>query len=143
MPLGTFFAYLITSYKDFWRRVNDFSGRTSRIEFWAAIFTNEAIVILLMCIVAFFNDDPEAKLRNSLLVQIYGLASAIPILAIRTRRLRDAGKSTFWAFLIALRFPATLFFAAPIQNYIRITLLILEAIPLWYFTRPSFDRKKQ
>ena len=99
------------SYIDAWRRYADFSGRTSRKDFWTAWLVYICFGIPYLSFVSFIayfllaqqlvNPDALDSLL-SFLVSIRTMAFIIPGIALNVRRLRDAGygpKSFFWLLL--------------------------------------------
>lgn len=95
------------AYIDFWRHYADFSGKTSRRNFWMALFIHIMLSFcldVLACIVLIllgFNVE-EAARWVKILVGLYGLVWIVPFAAMMARRLRDAGyscKSFFWLLI--------------------------------------------
>ena len=112
---------MFSAYKKFWTRYADFSGRSSRSDFWWVVLCN-FLISLPFSLIAFFGFliplfseiyyaglyDYEPDLSGAMagaglavfimfLLAIYGLATIVPHLAITVRRLRDAG--FHWAFI--------------------------------------------
>ena len=112
---------MFSAYKKFWTRYADFSGRSSRSDFWWVVLCN-FLITLPFSLIAFFGFliplfseiyyaglyDYEPDLSGAMagaglamfimfLLAIYGLATIVPYLAITVRRLRDAG--FHWAFI--------------------------------------------
>ncbi|MBS4923166.1 MAG: DUF805 domain-containing protein [Streptococcus salivarius] len=86
----------------------DFTGRSSRSDYWLAVLANTIVTIILFSIVIVVivfdsPDSPYHVILNLLylLVMTYFPASFIPSISLQVRRLRDAGYH--WA-LIFLRF---------------------------------------
>jgi len=74
------------------QRYVDFSGRSSRAEFWWwSLFAS------LVSIVASIID--EAAGGGSIISSLWGLAVFIPALAIGVRRLHDINRSAWWLLL--------------------------------------------
>ena len=99
---------MFKAYKKYWMGYVDFTGRSSRSDYWLAVLANTIVTIILfsiLIVVTVFDspDSPYHIILNilSLLVMTYFPASFIPSIAIQVRRLRDAGYH--WA-LIFLRF---------------------------------------
>ena len=65
-------------YVDFWKNFINFSGKTGLKDYWLTFLINIVISAILLKI-------------NANIAYIFGLATFIPILAISSRRLRDAG----------------------------------------------------
>lgn len=112
---------MFSAYKKFWTRYADFSGRSSRSDFWWVVLCN-FLISLPFSLIAFFGFliplfseiyyaglyDYEPDLSGAMagaglavfimfLLTIYWLATIVPYLAITVRRLRDAG--FHWAFI--------------------------------------------
>ena len=79
--------------KTFFSKYFDFSGRTSRKDFWLTILWLFLIGIVIGVITAII---PVLLFIS----WIYGLIILIPSLAIGARRLRDAGFSPLWLLLL-------------------------------------------
>jgi uncharacterized membrane protein YhaH (DUF805 family) len=82
----------IDAYRLFWRRWNDFRGRSSRQEYWKLTLDNLAIVLLLTVM------DSVLGI-NGALTDIYELLLIVPALAILVRRLHDSGHTGKWAIV--------------------------------------------
>lgn len=112
---------MFSAYKKFWTRYADFSGRSSRSDFWWVVLCN-FLIALPFSLIAFFGFliplfseiyyaglyDYEPDLSGAMagaglavfimfLLTIYWLATIVPYLAITVRRLRDAG--FHWSFI--------------------------------------------
>ena len=112
---------MFSAYKKFWTRYADFSGRSSRSDFWWVVLCN-FLISLPFSLIAFFGFliplfseiyyaglyDYEPDLSGAMagaglavfimfLLVIYELATIVPYLAITVRRLRDAG--FHWSFI--------------------------------------------
>ena len=112
---------MFSAYKKFWTRYADFSGRSSRSDFWWVVLCN-FLITLPFSLIAFFGFliplfseiyyaglyDYEPDLSGAMagaglavfimfLLTIYWLATIVPYLAITVRRLRDAG--FHWSFI--------------------------------------------
>ena len=99
---------MFRAYKKYWMGYVDFTGRSSRSDYWLAVLANTIVTIILfsIVIVVIVFDSPDSPYHIILnilylLVMTYFPASFIPSIAIQVRRLRDAGYH--WA-LIFLRF---------------------------------------
>ena len=122
---------MIEAYKNFFRGFADFSGRSTRPDFWW-VWLGNFILSIPFWIIYFYTVFLSAVMDSvsdsaseatfmvlGLVVIIYAifyLAILVPTLALSVRRLRDAG--FHWAFIF-LRF-------APMGG---IALLILHAMP--------------
>ena len=103
---------MFRAYKKYWMGYFDFTGRSSRSDYWLAVLANTIVTIILFSIVIVVTvfdspDSPYHIILNILylLVMTYFPASFIPSIAIQVRRLRDAG--FHWA-LIFLRFASVI-----------------------------------
>ena len=145
---------MFSAYKKFWTRYADFSGRSSRSDYWWVFLCN-FLITLPFSLIAFFGFfiplfsefyyskmyDYEPDLSGAMagaglamfimfLLAIYGLATIVPHLAITVRRLRDAG--FHWAFiflgvgpLIASFIPVLNILAALVSLPCGIALIVL------------------
>ena len=112
---------MFSAYKKFWTRYADFSGRSSRSDFWW-VFLCHFLLTLPFSLIALFGfliplfsevyyaglygyePDYSGAMAGAglaafimFLLAIYGFATIVPNLAITVRRLRDAG--FHWAFI--------------------------------------------
>ena len=115
---------MFKAYKKYWMGYFDFTGRSSRSDYWLAVLANTIVTIILftVVIVAILFDRPDSDYHIILnllygLAMVYFFATYIPSIALQVRRLRDAG--FHWA-LIFLRY-------APVIG--DIVLLVLSCQP--------------
>mgnify|MGYP000893833573 FL=1 len=114
---------MINAYKNFFKGYVDFTGRSTRSEYWWIWLTN--ILLLIPLYSAYFNvifsEGSEGAFLAlgglAIVYMIFGLALILPMLALTVRRLRDAG--FHWA-LIFVHF-------IPVVG--GIALLVLLAMP--------------
>ena len=99
---------MFKAYKKYWMGYFDFTGRSTRSDYWLVVLANTIVTIILfsILIVVIVFDSPDSPYHVILtllylLVMTYFPASFIPSIALQVRRLRDAGYH--WA-LIFLRF---------------------------------------
>ena len=99
---------MFKAYKKYWMGYFDFTGRSSRSDYWLAVLANTIVTIILftVVIVAILFDRPDSDYHIILnllygLAMVYFFATYIPSIALQVRRLRDAG--FHWA-LIFLRY---------------------------------------
>ena len=99
---------MFKAYRKYWMGYFDFTGRSSRSDYWLVVLANTIVTIILfsILIVVIVFDSPDSPYHVILtllylLVMTYFPASFIPSIALQVRRLRDAGYH--WA-LIFLRF---------------------------------------
>ena len=96
------------AYIEFWKRWRDFSGKTSRGDFWTAILTHVFLsffLIIAVCIllVGVFGLETEKALYYiEIFWNIFGTIWLVPFCAMSVRRLRDVGynRNNFWKLLI-------------------------------------------
>lgn len=103
---------MFRAYKKYWMGYVDFTGRSSRSDYWLAVLANTIVTIILFSIVIVVivfdsPDSPYHVILNLLygLAMVYFFATYIPSIALQVRRLRDAG--FHWA-LIFLRFASVI-----------------------------------
>ncbi|WP_270622993.1 DUF805 domain-containing protein [Streptococcus sanguinis] len=136
---------MFAAYKKFWTHYADFSGRSSRSDYWWAFLCHMIIIVPLFIIIwvsalgsifsvaqdaAYgYEPDPSAFLAGAgfavifwFILLIYYLAILVPSMAIIVRRLRDAGYH--WAFLF-LAIGPSIAILIPILNIIA----VLVALP--------------
>ena len=85
------------------QRYFDFSGRSSRSEYWWwALFVIIASVVLTYAdiLIGTYSADTE----SGLLASIFGLVTLIPGIAVGVRRLHDINKTGWWMLFAVLFF---------------------------------------
>ncbi|WP_373095257.1 DUF805 domain-containing protein [Streptococcus oralis] len=100
---------MINAYKNFFKGYVDFTGRSTRSEYWWIWLTN--MILLVPFYSAYFkvlaNPRNEAALMAlggiAIIYMIFGLALMLPMLALTVRRLRDAG--FHWALIFVIFIP--------------------------------------
>ncbi|WP_295505800.1 DUF805 domain-containing protein [uncultured Streptococcus sp.] len=135
---------MFAAYKKFWTHYADFSGRSSRSDYWWAFLCNMIIIVPLFIIIwvsalgsifsvaqdaAYgYEPDPSAFLAGAgfavifwFILLIYYLAILVPSMAIIVRRLRDAGYH--WAFLFLYVGPLVLLFVPVLKIIAGIVVL--------------------
>ena len=128
---------MIQAYKNFFKGYVDFTGRSTRSEYWWIWLTN--ILLLIPLYSAYFNaifsEGSEGAFLAlgglAIIYMIFGLALILPMLALTVRRLRDAG--FHWA-LIFVHF-------IPVVG--GIALLVLLAMPTKEVEIVTIDRSKE
>ena len=78
-------------YKKFWRNYTNFSGRSTRKDFWMAVLFNFVVSMILSFI--------SVRLSG-----IFTALTIVPSLAIAFRRLHDTNRSGGWIFINVLPF---------------------------------------
>ena len=95
---------MFKAYKKYWMGYFDFTGRSSRSDYWLAVLANTIVTIILFSIVIVVTvfDSPNSHyhiifILLYLLAMLYFFANYIPSIALQVRRLRDAGFD--WALI--------------------------------------------
>ena len=95
---------IFRAYKKYWMGYVDFTGRSSRSDYWFAVLANTIVSIILftVIIVVIVFDSPGSDYHVILnllygLAMVYFFATYIPSIALQVRRLRDAG--IHWALI--------------------------------------------
>ena len=90
--------------KNFWRGYVDFKGRSTRSGYWFAALFNflVSLVIILALAATIWYESVGLMLFFLFALIIYGLAIALPSLAITTRRITDTGLPFSIALVLAL-----------------------------------------
>lgn len=74
-----------------------FRGRARRREYWYAVLFNVIAGVIARVIDVLVFDEYDSK--QGLIIGLFGLAVALPMLAVTSRRLHDTGKSGWWLLL--------------------------------------------
>mgnify|MGYP000993380700 FL=1 len=127
---------MIKAYKNFFKGYADFTGRATRSDFWWVWLMN-SILFLPLYIFWFqmaLNDTEETDpILGVAIISVYMILAIVlftPSLAVKVRRLRDAG--FHWAFIF-------LYFV-PMGG---IALLVLLAMPTKEVEIVTIDRSKE
>jgi membrane protein len=127
---------MIKAYKNFFKGYADFTGRATRSDFWWVWLMN-SILFLPLYIFWFqmaLNDTEETDpILGVAIISVYMILAIVlftPSLAVKVRRLRDAG--FHWAFIF-LHF-------VPMGG---IALLVLLAMPTKEVEIVTIDRSKE
>ena len=109
---------MIEAYQKFWKGYVDFTGRSTRSDYWLNVLAQCLISLLfgfLLILIMILGGDPATYTSNAYSFQmiliyivlsafgIYMLALLIHSIAIMVRRLRDGGYH--WAFMFLLLIP--------------------------------------
>ena len=100
---------MIDAYKKFWKGYVDFTGRSTRPDFWWPILCHLLVMSLILCIAlaieTVLNSETGGALSSTLagLIVVYFIATILPSLAIQVRRLRDGGYH--WALILLYLVP--------------------------------------
>ncbi len=109
---------MLNAYKNFWKGYLNFSGRSTRPEFWWIWLLN--MVIFLPAYYSLFTglefDNPIINIAVFSMYIILLLVEFVPLLALIVRRLRDVG--IHWAYIFIVFVPLG-----------ALTLLIMLAMP--------------
>ena len=127
---------MIQAYKNFFKGYADFTGRSTRSDFWWVWLMN-SILFLPLYIFWFqmtLNDageiDPILGVAIISIYMILGIVFFTPSLAVKVRRLRDAG--LHWAFIFLYFVPMGVF-----------ALLVLLAMPSKEVEIVTINRSKE
>lgn len=109
---------MLNAYKNFWKGYLNFSGRSTRPEFWWVWLLN--MVIFFPVYYSLFTglefDNPIINIALFSMCIILLLVEFVPLLALIVRRLRDVG--IHWAYIFIVFVPLG-----------ALTLLIMLAMP--------------
>ena len=100
---------MINAYKNFFKGYVDFTGRSTRSEYWWIWLTNMILLVPFYSVYfkALANPRNETALMAlggiAIIYMIFGLALMLPMLALTVRRLRDAG--FHWALIFVIFIP--------------------------------------
>ena len=83
---------VLTAFTSAWKRSFDYSGRSSRGDYWWFTLVDTIIILILNAL------SPLNALIYKLTV-LYMVAQILPSLPLTIRRLRDAGKHWGWIFI--------------------------------------------
>ena len=127
---------MIQAYKNFFKGYVDFTGRSTRPEYWWVWLMNNILFLPLyifyfqMALKDSRETDPILGVAIISIYMILGIVFFTPSLAVKVRRLRDAG--LHWAFIF-LHF-------VPMGG---IALLVLLAMPTKEVEIVTIDRSKE
>ena len=100
---------MINAYKNFFKGYVDFTGRSTRSEYWWIWLGNMILLVPFYSVYfkALANPRNETALMAlggiAIIYMIFGLALMLPMLALTVRRLRDAG--FHWALIFVIFIP--------------------------------------
>ena len=100
---------MINAYKNFFKGYVDFTGRSTRSEYWWIWLGNMILLVPFYSVYfkALANPRNEAALMAlggiAIIYMIFGIALFLPGLALTVRRLRDAG--FHWALIFVIFIP--------------------------------------
>ena len=126
---------MLHAYKNFWKGYLNFSGRSTRPEFWWVWLLN--MVIFFPVYYSLFTglefDNPIINIALFSMYIILLLVEFVPLLALIVRRLRDVG--IHWAYIFIVFVPLG-----------AVTLLIMLAMPSQRFAEKvikNSDKNKE
>lgn len=123
---------MLNAYKNFWKGYLNFSGRSTRPEFWWVWLLN--MVIFLPVYYSLFTglefDNPIINIALFSMYIILLLVEFIPLLALTVRRLRDVG--IHWAYIFIVFVPLG-----------ALTLLIMLAMPSQRFREKVIENSEK
>ena len=153
---------MIKAYIDFWKRAFDFSGRSTRPDYWWVYLINviiNTILVVGFVLIPFFSsvsNDPAIlydsaeiqKMNNQTELQkiifsyawplmLFSLIELIPQLSLQIRRLRDAGFHPAW---VLLSYIGLIPFLALFTLIGSIVLLIMSCQPTKPAPETQFDK---
>lgn len=91
---------MVEAYKRFLRNYTNFSGRSTRSDYWYVFLANLLIGFGIGFIGGFFGIGEITSTISS----IYSLAILIPGIAVFVRRMHDINKSGWWWFIALVPF---------------------------------------
>ena len=99
---------MLNSYKNFWKGYTNWSGKTSRWEYWQNVIYNIFILFFILVLLVTYSKftrdtyGPAFLLLFSL--PIYFASIITPFISLIVRRLRDADFHWAWVFLLLIPF---------------------------------------
>ena len=119
---------MLNAYKNFWKGYLNFSGRSTRPEFWWVWLLN--MVIFFPVYYSLFTglefDNPIINIALFSMYIILLLVEFVPLLALIVRRLRDVG--IHWAYIFIVFVPLG-----------AVTLLVMLAMPSQRFVEKVIE----
>lgn len=117
------------AWSSFWHNYFNFSGRSTRSEYWWFVLDNFIIGIILGIIMGIGQALDRGRTGFFTIITyipyvLYMLAIIIPSIALQIRRLHDVGKSGWW-LLICM----ALSFVCGIGSIILIVFMCLDSVP--------------
>ena len=123
---------MLNAYKNFWKGYLNFSGRSTRPEFWWVWLLN--MVIFLPAYYSLFTGvESDKAIRNIVVFSmciILFMVEFVPLLALIVRRLRDVG--IHWAYIFIVFVPLG-----------ALTLLIMLAMPSQRFREKVIENSEK
>jgi uncharacterized membrane protein YhaH (DUF805 family) len=103
---------MITAYKEFWRNYCNFSGFSTRSEFWFVVLVNMIISFVITTVIGAVSSSVAMVLSV-----LYAIASFIPFLALTVRRLHDSGRTGKRIFFIFIPVVGTILLIIWLASY--------------------------
>lgn len=123
---------MLNAYKNFWKGYLNFSGRSTRPEFWWVWLLN--MVVFFPVYYSLFTglefDNPIINIAIFSMYIILLLVEFVPLLALIVRRLRDVG--IHWAYIFIVFVPLG-----------ALTLLIMLAMPSQRFREKVIENSEK
>jgi len=123
---------MLNAYKNFWKGYLNFSGRSTRPEFWWVWLLN--MVIFFPVYYSLFTglefDNPIINIALFSMYIILLLVEFVPLLALIVRRLRDVG--IHWAYIFIVFVPLG-----------AVTLLVMLAMPSQRFEEKVIENSEK
>ena len=123
---------MLNAYKNFWKGYVNFTGRSTRPEFWWVWLLN--MVIFFPVYYSLFTglefDNPIINIALFSMYIILLLVEFVPLLALIVRRLRDVG--IHWAYIFIVFVPLG-----------AVTLLIMLAMPSQRFREKVIENSEK
>ena len=123
---------MLNAYKNFWKGYLNFSGRSTRPEFWWVWLLN--MVVFFPVYYSLFTglefDNPIMNIALFSMCIILLLVEFVPLLALIVRRLRDVG--IHWAYIFIVFVPLG-----------AITLLVMLAMPSQRFGEKVIENSEK
>ena len=123
---------MLNAYKNFWKGYVNFTGRSTRPEFWWVWLLN--MVIFFPVYYSLFTglefDNPIINIALFSMYIILLLVEFVPLLALTVRRLRDVG--VYWAYIFIVFVPLG-----------ALTLLIMLAMPSQRFREKVIENSEK
>lgn len=143
---------MIKAYKQFWKNYFNFTGVSTRTEFWWVILINSVIYaifalafggVVVVTALATGHADKSfgiAAVIGVAVCGLYAIASVIPTISLYFRRYRDAGVNP-WFLLITYGVPTILMGSYDKYILVRTSVQIISIIGFIILVMPSKDRK--
>ena len=95
------YTNMFQAYKAFWKRgFTEWAGTSSRSEYWWSYLMNWLILICGLIILKSLGRLPIISTVIQICFLIFVLASIVPMISIKVRRLHDIGFSAWWILLL-------------------------------------------